>query len=276
LSVVAWNIFEGLHRPLKETPQGPTLDTARLVCARTVLADLQPDVLLLNEALWCRPFAGHFVDYAQWLGFPYSMVDTYDGAWGNVLLSRFPLRNEHRFRIHNRGGLRATVQAEGWSLDVATYHPHPNRRPAHKAQDFRVLLAPIAPHQPGLVAGDFNAISPADAPDLNALAAAFTRFVNDPRPGAARDSATRFIESGEAVFPLLTDLGWRDAGPPPGRRYSIPTDLISADKTSAMRLDHLWVNAAVHIEHAEVIHHPAADRASDHYPVWAQVRPRIG
>lgn len=267
VTVMSWNILEGIHHP-NVKGNLPALDVKRLAYVRTVIAELHPDVLILNEALWARPVDGHHVNYAKLLGFNHGVGDTYDGVWGNAILSRFPLVSQERFRIHNRGGLRVTIQAAGWQLEVATYHPHPDRRPFKKAEDFTELLGRAPLDHPFLIAGDFNAISPVDQPDLTSLAAGFARFSKDPER-----SASRFIESGKAIFPVLHAHGLREAVPESGRQFSIPTDLISLDKGSAMRLDHVWVNGHLEVRGAAVVHHPAAGQGSDHYPVWATVAP---
>ena len=69
------------------------------------------------------------------------------------------------------------------------------------------------------------------------------------------------------MFAALGRLGFRDAVPHAGRRYSMPTDLINADKSSAMRIDHVLCNDAIEVTAGEVVHSAASNRASDHHPV---------
>lgn len=253
--LVVWNILEGFHQAGTSIP-----DDARIAAARAVLADLAPDVLVLNEALWCEPHGGRHVDYAGLLGFRWSAASLYDGAWGNAVLSRLPIAASSRFRIYNRGGLRADVVTPGGTVRVATYHPHPSRLPANKAADFLALVSGW--DGPLIACGDFNAINPDDAPDRAALHRAFGRFSARP----AQD-ADRFVDGGAAVFPALSGAGLADAVPTAGRRHTIPTDLASRDKASAMRIDHVLANRLVAVSGGEVVRHPAAEAASDHYPV---------
>jgi endonuclease/exonuclease/phosphatase family metal-dependent hydrolase len=72
----------------------------------------------------------------------------------------------------------------------------------------------------------------------------------------------------------LGELGLKDAIPPTGRRYSIPTDLINTDKSSAMRIDHILANDAIEVVVGEVVHSAASNRASDHHPVLVEFRLR--
>lgn len=266
LRVLSWNILEGWHHRCK-SGQPPQWDEDRLHAAQSLVKQINPDIVVLNEALWCRSFKDYEVDYAALLGFEHMFCDTYDGAWGNAVLSRLPFVDTHRFRIHNRGGLRVSVQSDDWTLGVATYHPHPSRYPQNKASDYRQLV-PMDFEHPLVVCGDFNAISPADDVDQRALVEAFKRFSSRPEEDVAR-----FVEGGKEVFGALEQLGLHDAMQPDWRKPTMPTDLLSKDKSSAMRIDHAWVNDRVRVVHGEVIVSNEANVASDHYPIVLDVLP---
>lgn len=261
LRLVIWNILEGFHRPGTRH-----FDAGRLDAAREVLDTLRPDVLVLNEALWCEEHEGHVVDYAGLLGFPHHVGDLYDGHWGNVVLSRLPIVSRTTFAIYNRSGVVAGIDMGcGRQVAVATYHPHPGRYPWNKAADFRSMAA-AASGRPLVLCGDFNAISPEDRPDRDVMIAGFRRFSSKPGP-----DVDRFIDGGLAVFAALEADGLRDAIPPQGRGITMPTDLVSSDKVSGMRIDHVMISADVRCLHGEVIRIPATERASDHYPVVADL-----
>jgi hypothetical protein len=78
--------------------------------------------------------------------------------------------------------------------------------------------------------------------DRSAMIAAFRRFSRDPE-----SAVDQFIESGREVFGALSKFGLKDAIPPAGRRYSIPTDLSSLDKSSGMRIDHILANNGIDV-----------------------------
>ena len=143
---------------------------------------------------------------------------------------------------------------------MASYHPHPGRYPENKANDFTRLVADL--NGPTIICGDMNCINPEDELDREKLIAAFESFSD-----AAELAVDRFIQSGQSVFGALGAIGFHDAIPPANRRYTMPTDLINKDKSSAMRIDHILVNDTIKVVMGEVIHSADSNRASDHHPV---------
>jgi len=269
LKLVSFNILEGLRPRNERESERRLLDRERRAAALALVRELAPDILVLNEALFCRAHAGTAIDYGHLFEFRHQAAALYDGAWGNAILSQHPIRRWQQLNIYNRGGLMAVLDTPLGPLTVASYHPHPERRPENKAMDFAALVAVTA--GPLLLCGDFNAISPHDAVDRAQLIAAFRGFAGEPE-----QAVDRFIESGRQVFARLAEFGLSDAIPPSGRRYSIPTDLINRDKSSGIRIDHILANAAIEVIAGEVVHSPASNRASDHHPVLLEFRISCG
>ena len=262
--LLTYNILEGFRPVGADEAERRSLDRGRLAAAQQLCAELRPDILVLNEALYCDAYDGVTIDYGTLLGFPHAASALYDREWGNAILSRLPIRHAEETRVHNRGGLRAEIALAEGKVTIASYHPHPLRQPESKAADFAALIDGIAGAL--VVCGDFNAISPEDAVDEAKLLRGFRRFSSEPEAALAR-----VLASGRAVFSVLTARGLRDAIPPAGRRYSMPTDLRSADKDAAMRLDHILVSPEIAVRHGEVLHHALSEIVSDHHPVMADL-----
>src|SRR2546430_17636403 len=104
LRLVSFNILEGLRLLGSADVAHRLLDHRRAEASKTVVADLAPDILVLNEALFCREHAGQAVDYAGLFGFPYETPALYDRAWGNPIFNRPPLGRCPQLHIYNRGG----------------------------------------------------------------------------------------------------------------------------------------------------------------------------
>jgi endonuclease/exonuclease/phosphatase family metal-dependent hydrolase len=268
IRLVSFNILEGFRPSSASSSERRLIDRDRAAAARAVVADLAPDILVLNEALFCRQYAGRTVDYGSLFDFPFQSAALYDDAWGNAILSRSPIVKSREMRIYNRGGLIAIIDTPGGQLSVASYHPHPGRYPENKALDFGQLVDGLT--GPVIVCGDLNCISPEEHIDRRQMIEAFRSFSLN-----AETAVNQFIESGKQVFGALGQLGFRDAVPPSGRRYSIPTDLINLDKSSAMRVDHVLANDAIEVVAGEVVQNAASNRASDHHPVMVEFRIRV-
>ena len=120
LRLVSFNILEGL-RPLG-SPQGERrlLDRKRAQAAKDLVTMLHPDMLVLNEALFCCPIDGRHVEFAKLFDFPHAAAALYDGPWGNAILSRFPIVSIRKWRIPGRGGLMAAVDTPGGRLTLAS------------------------------------------------------------------------------------------------------------------------------------------------------------
>ncbi len=267
MRLISFNILEGLRSLSPVANERRLIDRDRAQAAREVVAELDPDILVLNEALFCRQFADTAIDYASLFGFPFQAAALYDGAWGNAILSRHPIEKSQEMRIYNRGGLIATVAAPAGRLSIASYHPHPARYPENKALDFTRLIAGLT--GPLIVCGDMNCINPEDRIDRKELIEAFRSFSAN-----AEAAVDQFINSGKIVFTSLGELGLTDAIPPAGRRFTIPTDLINLNKNSAIRIDHILANDAIEVVTGEVVHSTASNRASDHHPVMMEFRIR--
>ena len=196
IRLVSYNILEGLRPISSDRTDRRLIDRDRAGAVRAVIAELDPEILVLNEALFCRLHAGTAIDYGSLFDFPYQTAALYDEAWGNAILSRHPIAKSQEMRIYNRGGLVATIGTPLGQVTVASYHPHPGRYPENKANDFTRLVADLS--GPVIICGDMNCISPEDDIDRNQLVAAFESFSD-----SAEVAVDRFIQSGKSVFDAL-------------------------------------------------------------------------
>jgi hypothetical protein len=200
--LVSWNLLEGMLLPQAggETERR-TPDESRRRAAVTLIKRLEPDILVLNEALYCEEVFGQVENYADLFGFPHATNRLYDGSWGNAILSRFPAADVVALTVHRSGatqdrGMLAVrlklPEGEAW---IATYHPHPQRRPKKRLEDYGEFL-PLLPG-PLLFVGDMNAISPEDDLDAAVLTKGFEHFR---KKDVARREGERFVEAGHVLF----------------------------------------------------------------------------
>ncbi len=115
--------------------------------------------------------------------------------------------------------------------------------------------------QPHLLVGDFNTIHPADQP--NALAYMATQ--------KARGEEPRDLQFPRQVIPFLLQAGYVDcyrALHPTTPGYTSHTDY------PAVRVDYIFASPAVakQLYACDLVTGPEAERASDHFPIWAELR----
>lgn len=271
--LLAWNVLEGLLLPLASGRRD--FDEARRVAATSLIDDFAPDILVVNEALYCEAFAGRLTDFGALFGFPYQVAALYDAEWGNAILSRYPIVESARALIHpggasqNRGALAARVRLPHGDVWVATLHPHPRRRPIKRAGDFLDFLARLR-GCPLLLVGDMNAISPADRVDREALVEAFHGFS---QPGDAENAVQRFLDAGRLLWKgVFPHHGLRDVVPPGNRLPTMPTALLGGGQESAIRIDHALATKGLEVVLAGAVRDVRADAASDHYPIMLDFR----
>ena len=275
IRAMGWNFLEGgLSRP---DPSGRrTLQLDRRAAAQALVARLNPDVLVVNEALGCTPHTedAPCTDYAELFGRPYGAAACYDGIWGNAIVSRFPLLDVRQGLLYspgspmNRGWIAAQVDAPGGPFWVGTYHPHPCRSPRLR----RAVVAGVldAMEGPSLFLGDLNAVSPDPNTNEQALMEIFSRFQDHEH---ALHSAAMFHQSGHLLFDedegLFPQRGFVRAIQEPVS--TMPTALIRQPGDVGLRIDHILASPEFRVHQGWVERCAEADVASDHYPVLAEL-----
>jgi endonuclease/exonuclease/phosphatase family metal-dependent hydrolase len=254
LRVVTWNIGEGLgEKGRNRCPEGPLQDNScqanKLNAISTWLASMQPDLVLLNEAIVWNFFTWHGVDQVSWIGnaigLPHREKERTAAlaARGDkyvVVMSRFPLQVWPPI-VHSRyldGGGYATLHVSFVS-DGVRHHVFSTRFTAWDAaerarshDELSSAIRALPPSEPVIVGGDFNW-----GPDQ--------------------------FRASSGLRNVFDDLGFQPAGSPANRGVWSNRD----------RIDHLFVRGPFRVmqaEHAEPVH---PDNPSDHAWVFAELLP---
>lgn len=157
LTVMTYNIQEGFsndkHWNLEET-------------ARTIEAS-DPDIVLLQEITrgWL-PMSS--VDQVRWLaerlGMDYAYAgNSYDGLWGNAILSRVPIVSTDSIVFSTTDNLRRGAvaievdTADGPMRVISTHLDNPRAAIDTRLEQIAELIAFWGGSTPAIVAGDFNA-----------------------------------------------------------------------------------------------------------------------
>jgi endonuclease/exonuclease/phosphatase family metal-dependent hydrolase len=265
---MTYNVLYAFHER-----QGDTMlfQEERARAVREVVRACAPDVLGITEAVYCGAGRGRLIrpDYATMFGLEHVYADGFDGDWGNCLVSRFPIRHAERWplgggrREVTSSALRATLDCEGREVHVDVVHPSPAITEAERVEAFVPLLSTRP--RPYLMVGDLNALSDEDPYDRATLVSQLTGHVAQPDELAARMLDRRLVATVRAH-------GLHDVAPP-GRRHTLPTRLPRPHATQGarLRLDYIFASDDFRVERVEVIENEATDRASDHYPLVADL-----
>lgn len=242
MKVLAWNLLYGALLHGNNSNAGYHVNQSAEAAARRVIADADADIVILNEALYCRPYNSRHRQYGGIFGYPHEACALHDQHWGNAILSRWPVDTPVVLPTPDRGAetrsaLFTMARTPAGPLNVGTNHPHPWTEPRLRAGDFAELLLAMNRHAgPSLVAGDFNAIDPEDNTDRQALLREFEGFSP---PGKADSGMQRFLDADLLLFrEVMPSLGWHRAEQEDPRTPTIPTAKIRSAISVGMRIDH--------------------------------------
>lgn len=265
---MTYNVLYAFHER-----QGDTMlfQEERARAVREVVRAYAPDILGVTEAVYCGAGRGWLIrpDYATMFGMAHVHASGFDGDWGNCLVSRFPIRHAECLplgggrRQVTSSALRATLDCDGREVHVDVVHPSPAITEAERVAAFAPLLATL--QRPYLMIGDLNALSDEDPYDHATVVSQLTGHVDQPAALAARMLDRQLVATVRAH-------GLHDVAPP-GRRHTLPTRLPRPHATQGarLRLDYIFTSDDFRAERVEVIENEATDRASDHYPLVADL-----
>ncbi|QGN49883.1 endonuclease/exonuclease/phosphatase family protein [Micromonospora sp. WMMD558] len=233
-----------------------------------VVTDLRPDILALQEL---RGFDdGTLAAFAGRMG----MVARLARSWFAqpvAVLVRPPLRILTAGRVRrpfHHAAERVTVATDAGPLTVFGTHLNPYSGGRRRMEADWLAAAVRRTGGPALVAGDLNTLDP--AVDHTARLAGLPELYR--RRHLRRDGRTvdtravaRLLDAG------LVDLWARDGSPEPDG-WTVPTRHGGAE-FAPMRLDYLLATPAVAelTRQVRVVRGGDADRASDHYPLIADL-----
>ena len=267
LKLMTYNLLYGSH---EREGDALVFREERAAAAREVVLGEAPDILGLTEAVYVGG-DGRLVraDFARRFALEHLYAAGFAGEWASCIVSRHPIVRTARLPFGTRDGsqpasaLRVEIACDGRPLTVDVVHPSPNVREHERAAAMAMLLA-SAP-RPYVLMGDFNSLSDEDPYDAAVLAAELRG--NVPAPEAL---AARMLE--RQVIAAVRGHGLVDTMPPAARTHTLPTRLPRrATQGARLRIDYIFVSPELVVERAAVIQSAAAERASDHYPVVAEI-----
>lgn len=222
-----------------------------------VINSCEPDVVILQEAI--HP------DVVKRLAIACKMKE-----WGSRrghslgFLSRIEIRSHewHHARFAKRAYLELQLPQSGMRIfGVHLAAIHSNITEHRRVYELKSLLQDILAQHPGfhVIVGDFNTLAPGERLDLAKL--------------PLRLRALAWLSGGSVrwrTIQLMLDGGYTD-----GFKQIHPRDpgLTFPTTDPHVRLDYLFIptSHAAALERCEVVRHPAAAQASDHFPLLCEI-----
>lgn len=268
LKVVLYNILNGFcndNPPFK-------IDSKRMKSALEIIAEQNPDILILTEAYFW-PFAKkvnlkNLPEIFRGLYNEYTSLAKGYFRWAPIVLSRYPITDfDTSMSKYQLNFMRANLQVGKKQLVLDIFHPHPDTTEEQKSEFLKPLLKTHGENH--LLVGDFNALSPQDDYDVQRLIRGYESFMRNkgkPKVGDMLKYQTlkTIFESG------LTDA--YKIKNPYKIEFTMPTDLRSKNKDSAIRIDYLFCSDNFEVVESGIVKNKLTERASDHYPIYATLK----
>lgn len=264
IKVVLYNILNGF---CNDNPPFQ-IDQKRMNNALKIIAKQKPDILILTEAYFWpftkkadlkklkETFKGLYNEYTY-------LAKSYF-RWAPIILSKYPVINfDITLSEHQLNFMSANIQVGKKQLTLDVFHPHPDKTEQQKSE---FLKSRINKNQNYLLAGDFNAISFQDGYNIPKLIKGYESFMKTNGKDKA-ENMLKFLTTKTVASKGLIDT--YKIKNPDKFSYTIPTDLRSKNKDSAIRIDYIFCSKDFKILESDIIKESLTEKASDHYPVYA-------
>ncbi len=261
--IMTYNILNGFcndNPPYK-------IDKNRLRTLSSVIEKENPDVLILCEAFfWSFAKKDSLEDmkkiFSSLYNF-YAPVD-FNFRWAPIVLSKFPIdKFDTSFTRAGLNYLRTEIKINGKLITLDVFHPNPRISEIEKSRFLKPLLKSATKNY--IIAGDLNSLSPQDEYDKKKLTRGYVGFMNGRGKAKVHDMLTcKTIEAilDENLIDTYKKINDRTD-------FTMPTDLRSKNKDSAVRLDYIFCSDSFEVVDSGIIKNKSTEKASDHYPIYA-------
>ncbi len=266
MKILSYNILNGFcgdRHPF-------IIDKERMESAIKIIEREKPDVIVLLEAYFW-PFAKQ-VDLKDMkkvfseIYDEYANLNYFDFRWAPIILSKYPITSfdisKLKYKINH---IRAEIKKGKKIITVDGFHPYPSVSEEKKSR----FLKDTIKNENYIIAGDFNSISPEDKYNKGKLFRGFRSFMI--RKGKQK---VRELLKCTAIKTLLEKnlIDSYKTKNPKKTESTMPSDLRSKNKDSSIRIDYIFNSKDIEVIDAKIIKDPLTEKASDHYPVFAELK----
>lgn len=237
----------------------------RLLKASKIIQKENPDILILCEGFYW-PFAKKvsMKNIKKTFDKMYNIYapQDYQFRWAPVILSKFPIIEYENLSKHFLNYIRAKIKIKKKELILDVFHPHPSIEDKQKKEFIKGIKKTNKKYY--ILSGDFNSLSDKDKYDRKELLKGFKKVSSKPEV-----VVKNFMQKG--LIPYIRKIRLNDTFQKSKNNYTIPTDFLSKDKSTAIRIDYIFCSKNFKIHKGGVIKNNLTERASDHYPIYAHL-----
>ena len=265
IKVMQYNIRTGFRK----TEKPYDYEENRIDFAKQVIKKENPDVLILNEAYFeSKNKSGIFMDYQKIFGFSFYVHGNYkrdlSPFWGHALLSKYPIIESLNKSKGLAGLFRTKIKIRGKTINLDIVHISPIPYLSNKKQESFVKKILKDKKENYILTGDFNSLSSQDNYDENEMINAWSKFEKN-----AKEVMGEMLKRDAVIFILSKGLIDTYKSKNTKFDFSIPTDFLSKDKSSGIRIDYIFCSKNFKVVDSGIIKNELTEKASDHYPIYA-------
>ena len=253
-----YNIAVGFHSI------GLVFERERMIHAKKLVKKEDPDILIINEASFGeKDSSGRYVDYRKLFKFPYfAYIPNKHSRIGNAIaiFSKFSIESSRNFSKRKVTFGRLKIKKGEKIINLETFHPHPSQTEQQKVSFLKKNLKKIKKNY--LLIGDFNSLSSEDRYNKPRLINAFSRI-------SGEKLIKHYLTNKTVSFVLKQKLIDTFKAKNKKFDYTVPTDYLTKDKRSGIRIDYIFCSGDFEIIDSGIIKNKLTEKASDHYPIYA-------
>lgn len=265
IKIIQYNIRTGFRKIEKPYDY----EENRLELAKKIIKNENPDILILNEAYFeSKNKSKILMDYQKIFGFPFYAHGNYENGlspfWGHALLSKYPII-EALNKSKGLAGLYRTklkIKQKIVNLDIIHVSPIPCLSSKKQERFIKKILKNKKKNY--ILSGDFNSLSPEDKYDKEKMINSWGKFEKN-----AKKVVSEMLEKDTVKHVLFKGL--IDSYKIKNKKFdfTIPTDFLSKDKSSGIRIDYIFCSKDFKVVNSGIIKNKLTEKASDHYPTYA-------
>ncbi len=265
IKVMQFNIRTGFR--IADEPY--SLEGKRLEYAKKLINNEKPDILAINEAYFeSENKSGILVNYQDIFNYPYYTHGNYKGGlspfWGSAILSKFPIIGSENNNKGLGGCLRTKIQINDKIINLDLTHISPIPYLSNKKQEKTIKEIFKKTNKNYILTGDFNSLSPLDNYNQKEMLNAWSKIFKD-----ANKQIKEMLKRDAVRFVL--SKGLIDSYKEKNKvfEYTIPTDFLSKNKSTGIRIDYIFCSKEFKVIDSGIIKNQLTEKASDHYPIYA-------